>query len=227
MNRWTELRDGAPRTGSPIEAIVALGVALGLPLLVVWGLPAFVAGEIGTALGLTAMWILTAAVAFLTVRVERRGWSGLGVKRFRGTALLWGVGIGLALMLLVPALSLLGNLLWPTNGPDIASAANQPWQIVLLAVITAAITEEILFRSFPTERLSAPTGSPWPGAMLGLVAFTVLHAGNWNLAHVLFVVFPLGLLLTLVYVWRRSVLIVIVAHFITDLPLVVLAVTAQ
>lgn len=192
MNRGTELRDGAPRTGSPIEAIVALGVALVLPLLVVWGLPAFVAGEIGMALGLTAMWILTAAVAFLTVRVERRGWSGLGVKRFRGTALLWGVGIGLVLMLLVPALSLLGNLLWPTNGADIASAANQSWQIVLLAVITAAITEEILFRSFPTERLSALTGSPLPGAMLGLVAFTVLHAGNWNPAHVLFVVFPLA-----------------------------------
>lgn len=106
----SQLRDEAPRTSSPIEAIVALGAALVLPLLVVWGLPAFVAGEIGMALGLTAMWILTAAVAFLTVRVERRGWSGLGVKRFRGTALLWGVGIGLALMLLVPALSLLGRV---------------------------------------------------------------------------------------------------------------------
>lgn len=215
-----------PRTAA-FEAIGGLVVALVLPVALVLFLPLFLPGQKGTVAGLVALWLLASAAVFLTVRVEQRGWRGIGVKRTRATELLIGVLLGIALMLLVPLLSMLAGVILPTSGGDIVSAAAQPWPIVLVAVVTAAVTEEILFRAYPVERLAALTGSPWPGAILGLVAFIILHAGSWNPAHVIGVVLPLGLLLALLYVWRRNLLIVIVAHVIVDIPLVVLSIGAQ
>ena len=57
-----------------------------------------------------------------------------------------------------------------------------------------------------------------------LAVALVLHAGSWNVAHVVAVVLPLGALLGLLYVWRRNIVVVVIAHLVTDLPLVVLAV---
>ena len=220
-------QNGELRKSQALEVAAGLVVALVLPVGIVLGIPALLGDDMSTLVGLASMLLLTAAVVFLTVRVERRGWSGIGVRCTRVRDVMLSLGLGVALMLLVPALSLLGNLLLTMNGADITSAASNPWPLVLFGVLTAAVTEEVLFRSYPIERIAVLTKTPWPGAILGLAAFTVLHAGNWNLAHVLCVVLPLGLLLALIYVWRRSLLVVVIAHFVTDIPLVVLSIAGK
>lgn len=220
-------RTGTDGNVVAFEAVGGLVVALILPVALTVYLPLVLPGDPGTIVGLIGFWLLAAIVVLLTIRVERRGWAGIGVKPFRPTGILFAVVLGVGLMLLVPLLSLAASWVLPTTGGDIAAAAMRPWPIVLVAVITAAVTEEVLFRAYPIERLAVLTRSPWPGAMLGLIAFVLLHAGTWNPAHVLGVVLPLGLLLTLIYIWRRNLLIVIIAHLITDIPLVVVAIAAQ
>ncbi|MGP3533625.1 CPBP family intramembrane glutamic endopeptidase [Microbacterium sp. RD1] len=211
------------RGGSTLEAVAGLAVALVLAPVLVLSLPQLLPGDIGTLAGLAALWLLAAGIAFATVRIERRGWAGLGVVRTRARTLLLAGALGVVLLLLVPALSLVAGMVLPTGGGDVAAAGARPGLIVLAAVLTAAVTEEVLFRAYPIERLAALTGSPWPGVVLGTIAFTVLHAGSWSPAHVIGVVLPLGALLALIYVWRRNLLVVIVAHLITDAPLIILA----
>ncbi len=204
-------------------AVLLLVVAI----VVVLGAPRIFGPEAGTIVGLSALWVLAIIAVMIATRGEARGWADIGVHRPRARDVLLGLGLGIGLMLLVPLLSLGAGLILPTTGGGIIEATAQPWPIILIAIVTAAVTEEVLFRAYPIEGLKRVTGSLWPGAAVGLVAFTVLHAGGWSPAHVLGVVLPLGLLLALIYVWRRSLLVVIIAHFVTDLPLLVVAIVDQ
>jgi uncharacterized protein len=50
-----------------------------------------------------------------------------------------------------------------------------PVGVLVLLVITAGITEEILYRGYPIERLAAMTGNVWLGAVAAYVVFVGLH----------------------------------------------------
>jgi CAAX protease family protein len=102
-------------------------------------------------------------------------------------------------------------------------AARGPAWLVLVVVLTASVTEELLFRAYPIERLTRLTGARWPGALLSLATFVAFHLHGWHLGHVLGVVLPLGAVMTGLYLWRRNVLFVIITHFLLDLPIVLVA----
>ena len=82
-------------------------------------------------------------------------------------------------------------------------AGGAPAWLLLVMVLTASVTEELLFRSYPIERLARLTGKRWPGALLSLAAFVAFHLHGWNLGHVVGVVLPLGAVMTGLYLWRR------------------------
>ena len=102
-------------------------------------------------------------------------------------------------------------------------AASGPAWLVLAVVLTASVTEELLFRAYPIERLTRLTGARWPGALLSLAAFVAFHLHGWHLGHVLGVVLPLGAVMTGLYLWQRNVAFVIITHFLLDLPIVLVA----
>lgn len=70
-------------------------------------------------------------------------------------------------------------------------------------------------------------GRPWLSAGVTVAVFALAHAGNWNAAHVLVVPLPLGAALTALYLWRRNLIVAMIAHFMIDLPLVIVAMTAS
>lgn len=100
------------------------------------------------------------------------------------------------------------------------TASNFPWWILLLSVVTAGVTEEVLFRGYPLERLYEMTGNKWLSGLISLAFFVAIHAAGWNMAHVVGVVIPLGIILTGLYFWRRNLLFVMIVHVVIDLPLV-------
>jgi len=102
-------------------------------------------------------------------------------------------------------------------------ASGAPAWLLLIVVLTASVTEELLFRAYPIEHLAPLTGNRWPGALLSLVAVVVLHLQGWNLGHVLGVVLPLGAVMTGLYLWRRNLIFMIITHFFLDLPIVLIA----
>ncbi len=220
--------------GSRVRPVVAFGLLIALVLPPLYALvlqPALfqdASSPTATAVGLAVMWALCLAVLALVRFVERRPWASVGVRPPGLRWLVLAAGIGLVLSLLVPALGALAELLLPTgdSGTVGSVGARHHWLVLLLAVLTAAVTEEVLFRGYALERLLELSGSKTLAAIVSLASFTLTHGGSWALSHVIGVVIPLGAALTLLYLWRRNLIVVIVAHFVVDLPLVFLGAVA-
>ncbi|WP_210480451.1 CPBP family intramembrane glutamic endopeptidase [Naasia sp. SYSU D00948] len=209
--------------------IIGLLLALGGPPLyaLVAGPALFGEGTtpLATGVGLAVMWALCIAVLALVRLGERRPWASLGM---RSPGLKWlalAVVLGIALSLLVPLLAAVASAVLPRQGEGTVGsvATGHHWLVLLIAVLTAAVTEEVLFRGYAIERLLELSGSRWVAGGVSLAAFTLTHAAGWSLAHVVGVVIPLGAALTLLYLWRRNLVVVVVAHFLVDLPLVVIS----
>ena len=225
---------GDPRPGAAPSAAGAVGLFVALVAPVLYALvlhPALVEPHLSpTAAALTglgAMWFLAACVLLLIVHVEALPLTSIGLVPTSVRRVLLAAGAGIALSLLVPLLSVAaGRALPGAETGTIGDVVTRSWVVLLIAVVTAAVTEEVLFRGYAMERILSATGSRAAAVVVPLVCFVLLHAGGWSSAHVLGVVIPLGLALSLLYLWTRNLIIVVVAHFVADLPLVVVAAAA-
>jgi len=97
-----------------------------------------------------------------------------------------------------------------------------PWWVLIPAWLTGSFTEEVLFRSYPIERLTAMTGRRRLAAACTLLAFSLMHLLSWDWIHVLTAVFPGAVLLTLLYLWKRSLSFVVIVHAVINAPLLLL-----
>lgn len=109
---------------------------------------------------------------------------------------------------------------------SIAQLKDFPAWVLIPAWITGAFTEEVLFRSYPIERLTDLTGKRWLAGLISLVAFTLLHLFGWDWIHVLTVVLPGGIMLTLFYLWRRNLALNVMIHAIVNSPLLIVPLLA-
>ena len=80
----------------------------------------------------------------------------------------------------------------------------------------------MIFRGFAIERGREVFGSLRIASALSWIVFTLEHIATWGWSHVLIAGFG-GLLLTLLYVWRRNLWINVIAHFVVDGASVLLA----
>jgi membrane protease YdiL (CAAX protease family) len=89
------------------------------------------------------------------------------------------------------------------------------WYLILTVVLVAA-GEEWLYRGYAIERLTSVIGNVWPASIISLIAFTAAHIPMWGVGALLDA-FVGGAIFTALYVWRRDVTFLIIAHVATDL----------
>ncbi len=79
---------------------------------------------------------------------------------------------------------------------------------------TAGFCEEAVYRGYTISRLTLATGSWWPGAVISSLSFGSLHAyqGFGNI----FLISIFGFMLSLLFIWRKSLIPGIFAHFLLD-----------
>lgn len=82
-------------------------------------------------------------------------------------------------------------------------------------VLIGGVVEELLFRGYAIARLAAWTGRPWLAGALATLLFALAHVPLWGLAASLALLVS-GAVGTLVYLWRRDLALVAIAHVITD-----------
>ena len=97
-----------------------------------------------------------------------------------------------------------------------------PLQMVLLAVVWAPITEELLFRGALLSNLRVRY-SPWVAAILSGVIFAAIHPQGWAAIPVLG---SIGFVMAMVRQWRRSLLAPIAAHALNNGMIVTLLLLA-
>lgn len=108
-----------------------------------------------------------------------------------------------------------------TQSPAAGWGAGPLW-FALLAALSAAVSEEFMFRGFVIEELGELIHSRPIAAALSLVAFTLAHFRNfgWTLE----LIYPAlgGLLFTILYLWRRSLPLCMLVHATIDCIVAVL-----
>ncbi len=164
-----------------------------------------------------ATWTLALALLLIVTSWERRPLSSIGLVRPNAHSLLLGAAVAGALILAALAAAAVidaaGVHLDHRDQAGLAVAL--PIWVQVAVVIRAAVTEEILFRGYPIERIAELTGRTWLAALIPLFVFATVHVPFWGIAHAAAAAVP-GLLLTLVYLWRRDLWINITAHALLD-----------
>ncbi len=97
------------------------------------------------------------------------------------------------------------------------------WQIILgvVLVLVVAICEEVIFRGYLLTRIEEVTGNTCLAVFLSTLLFTLGH-GYEGIAGMLAVAY-IGLVFSLLYLWRKSLTMVIVLHFFTIfIPIVII-----
>ncbi|HZC38634.1 MAG TPA: type II CAAX endopeptidase family protein [Sphingomicrobium sp.] len=203
-NRWVQIIVGL---------LLSLGVAL-LPLGT-WG-KAY--SGLGKLLGGEVLWWVAVVILLLYVAlVERRPFSSVGFRRptwrdllvAAGATVISVVGVGLIYALLFPALHL------QLNKSAFAGIVQTPFWYRFLLVTRAAVAEELLFRGYPITRVEELSRSRLLAALVSWAAFTYAHLSYWGAAQLLIAGWG-GLLLTIVFLWRRNLWVNMIIHWLTD-----------
>lgn len=213
------------QTRNKVSAPVILGLLLCLVAPLVLGFIVTPLVKIPMVTNELVMWGLDFVVIAIVLFWERRPLSSIG---FRG--LTWKDGLlvlllGALLFVLAPILSILVARV--TGGSSnavtvLSDLAKQSLFFRILMALRAAVTEEMLFRAYPIERMKNLTGNVWIGAIISLVIFSILHLSGWGWVHVIVVIIP-GLILTFLYIWKRNLILNILVHFFPDFVFVLIA----
>ena len=92
--------------------------------------------------------------------------------------------------------------------------AGQPFPMLLLIALRAGVVEEVLYRGYAFERLFDLTKSKWLAALVPVIIFALVHL-PWGVGHLVFVFFAGGIFM-LVYISKRNLALIMIAHFTTD-----------
>ena len=205
------------RISSLVGLIFALGV--GFPLTD-WGESYVRAGHPWRAEVL--WWVAVLGLLAYVVAAERRQLGSIGFRAPRGWDIGWGLVFGVAIFLgagsldslVLPALHLKINL------ATYQAIIGAPVSYRIAIVTRAAVCEEILFRGYSIERLQERSGSLWLAGLVTLVIFTLIHLSAWGAPQMIVAGYG-GVLLTVLYAWRRNTWANMLAHWIGDCGLII------
>ena len=164
-------------------------------------------------LGLVIHWINLAALIAVVLQAERQPLTSLGLRPLHWWTIPLGLLAGVAITVLAGVITTaLGS---NSDSSFVILLQSLPFVTRLLLVVTAAIFEETLFRGYALERLATLFNSKWAAAGVTLIIFTAGHIPAVGLAH-LGPVLVVSTLVTLLYLWRRDLVVNMIAHGTID-----------
>jgi membrane protease YdiL (CAAX protease family) len=203
----------------PPPTLAGLFVALILPFLLLLGFhhsSGTSTSIVRTEAGEAALWANFLLLIGIVLLAEKRSLSSIGLKPLQGLTLPLGLLAAFLISLVFPLAFLVMTKLGISHNVAAAERIySLPFTLRLVMVLTAAVVEETLFRSYPIERLTAILGNKWLAGLITIIVFTVAHVPFWGAAQMI-PVFLGSILLTLLYLWKRDLVVNIVAHFVVD-----------
>jgi len=195
---------------------VGLLIALfGAPAVVVlFKLAGFTRADFGATVVRELIILALVAILFWIIRSrEKLPLSSIGLRRLKVVpALLWSLaamlmfGVGIAACLIL--FPLVGLSYGSSSGPAV------PLGVSLLLYARAGIAEEVFYRGYAIERIEALTGNRAIAAAMPLLIFAGSHFSQGPAG--ILITFVIGAIATAIYLWKRNLLILIIAHFMVD-----------
>ncbi len=206
-----------------IKSVLGLLIILGIPALPLSSWLHEFADVAHLTLYEIVWWSIALFVILYVLKVEKLPLSSIGFRRPSFADIIAGACTGVLIIVGFASLYffVLPALHFSEHKP-IQQLASTPLWWRFISVVRAAVSEEIIFRGYGFERLRSLSSSTVFAAVASWAIFTVEHLSAWGVGHLLIAGFG-GILLTLVYVWRRNIYAAMVAHFIADLISVIAA----
>jgi len=161
-------------------------------------------------------WTAVAAVILYVLFAEKRLLFSVGYRRIGAPD--FGVGIAGG-MLLLAGLTFIFFVVFPflhlREAPEAAKLLTMPFWWRVLLVVRGVFAEELFYRGYAIERLQELTRSRAFAGILSCAVFTYAHLGSWGWSHLLIAGFA-GVVLTLLYLWRRNLWVTMTSHFVVD-----------
>jgi len=172
--------------------------------------------EISTARlwwGVLVHWAIFAAIVAWVVLVERQTPFSIGVRPLRW----WTPPVGLLAGAVILGVSgiLIGVLHLKSDTTFAEYLMSQPWPTRLMLAITAGVFEETAYRGYALERLASVLGSKWLAGGFTMLCFALAHIPAVGLDHLLPVLI-VSIFVSLLYLWRRDLLLNMIAHATVD-----------
>lgn len=165
----------------------------------------------------TALWLLFVVIVGIVVLWEKQPLASLWLRPLQWQSVVWG-----GLLVLAHILFLFPATEWIRNAVGLAGYAAGMEKVLALpvwfrvvAVVTAGIVEETLFRGYAVTRLARLTGNLYLAAALSATAFAALHIPVWGAGPSLAFLIG-GIATTGFFIWRRDLLAMIIAHVAID-----------
>lgn len=201
-------------TTRTIQILVGLALSLALPFCHL--------GDLGRGWinplwgGEVLWWALFVAVLLYVLLVERKSLASLGYRAPGVLDVVLGViaavvavvGIGMIFQIVLPAMHL-------TVSRQMGALIATPLLFRVATVTRAAFVEETLFRGYGFERIAELTKSPLLAAFVTWAVFSMAHLQSWGWGQVIIAAWG-GLVLTVLYLWRRNLWANIICHWLID-----------
>ena len=208
-------------TRQTAPAIVGLLLAWGGTALLVSpaaGLVGDSSSVSGGVVGQVALWLLFAAVVGIVVFWEKQPLRSLWLKPLEWQSLGWASVLTLfSILVMFPITE------WVRKAVGLSDYASgmettlaYPAWLRVIAVLTAGIVEETLFRGFAVTRLLRLGGNVPVAIGVSSAVFAALHLPFWGSGPSL-AFFVGGIATTAFFVWRRDLLAMILAHIAIDM----------
>jgi uncharacterized protein len=199
-----------------LQILIGLIITLGFPSLPISKWENEFA-SVGNLIGYEVIWWTVVVLVLLYVRmIEKRPFSSIGFQILGAKDIFIGIASGIVI---VVGLGVIYYIVFPALNLNEDTQVNQliatPFLWRFFSVIRAAVGEEVLFRGYAVERLQELTGSRSIAGILSCAIFVLEHVGPWGWSHLLLAGFG-GIILTILYLWRRNLWLNIIAHFIVD-----------
>lgn len=167
-------------------------------------------------------WIGVGLLLAIVFGVERLGLGSLLIRRPSWADIEWALYIFGGAM----AWAWLADLIAPQAGNAGIDVVLRLGVVgIVILTVTAAVTEEIVYRGFLAERLGALFGTrrwaPWLGAGLSLALFVAPHLAFFGPSWLLHQ-FPTALAIAVIAVVRRNLVVAMLVHLLTNLPILFL-----
>ncbi len=207
---------------------LAMGLAVGVNSAIIEPETELIEAEINRAFLLPSLVLIaigSMGIIAIILRCRRQSGRSVGISKTH-LALNGLIGVGAAI--LVPVLFTVVAGLLRLLRMDVADQMEEnakrimdtlpklaPLGLVLLSAMVG-LYEEVVFRGFLMTRLRRATGSWIPAVLISTAIFVALHSPDQT-PIALVAITILSLVFSLVAIWRRSLVPVIVAHTLFDL----------
>jgi membrane protease YdiL (CAAX protease family) len=174
--------------GKNIPTIAGLVISLILPGIFLLDAVGDVIKNLPDFLNGIGFWLLTVALILVVLFWEKKPLSSIGLKKLTWKTFAIGFGSAFVIIMSYPLIALLVKALGLMGSEEgLEEISKFPTWVLIIFCIQAGVVEEILYRSYPMERILTWSKSKSLAIVLPLIIFILLHLPFWGPGHLIFV----------------------------------------